>query len=107
MEIKVTKSNFENDVLNSEKPVLVDFWATWCGPCRMLAPELQKLDKDYGEKLTIGKINVDEEDALASAFRVSSIPTLVLIKDKKASTVSVGYRTKEDLESILKSQGII
>ena len=75
-EIKVTKENFASEVLASEKPVVVDFWATWCGPCRMIAPVLEELAEKYEDKLTVGKVNVDEEMELAVKFSVASIPPL-------------------------------
>ena len=79
-EIKLTTENFENEVMGSEIPVLVDFWASWCGPCRMLAPILEEIAKEYDGKVKVGKVNVDEEPALATAYNVSVIPTLILFK---------------------------
>lgn len=97
MEVKVTKDNFENEVLQSETPVLLDFFATWCGPCRMLSPILEEIAKEYAGKIKVCKVDVDEEPELASAFRVQSIPTLVAFKAGKAINMAVGYRKKEDL----------
>ena len=78
MEVKITESNFKEEVLNSSKPVLVDFWATWCGPCRMLSPVIEEIAAEKSETLKVGKVNVDEEPALATQFGVVSIPMLVL-----------------------------
>ena len=97
MEVKITKENFENEVLKSEIPVLLDFFATWCGPCKMLSPILEEIAKENAGKIKVCKVDVDEEGELASAFRVQSIPTLVAFKDGKAVNMAVGYRKKEDL----------
>ncbi len=100
-EVKITKENFKTEVLESKIPVLLDFWATWCGPCRMLAPELEALAKEYEGRVKVGKVNVDEEGELAMQFRVSSIPMLVLMKDGKAVTGAVGYRPKAQIAAML------
>ena len=97
MEVTITKENFENEVLKSEIPVLLDFFATWCGPCKMLSPILEEIAKENAGKIKVCKVDVDEEAELATAFRVQSIPTLVAFKDGKAINMAVGYRKKEDL----------
>ena len=101
-EITITASNFENEVLKSDKPVLVDFWATWCGPCRMLAPVIAEIADEYSASVKVGKVNVDEEPQLASQFRVSSIPTVMLFKDGKVVNVSVGYKPKAQIAAMFK-----
>lgn len=99
-EVKLTKDNFVQEVLQSEKPVLVDFWAPWCGPCRMLMPVLEEIAKERSD-IKVGKINVDEEQELAMQFRVASIPTLLLFKGGKLVNSSVGYRPKAQILSML------
>ena len=100
-EITITRENFEAEVLRSDKPVLLDFWATWCGPCRMLAPVIEEIAKERSD-IKVGKVNVDDEGALATAFGISSIPTVVLIKDGKETARLIGYRQKDELLSMLK-----
>ena len=104
MEVKITESNFKEEVLNSNKPVLVDFWATWCGPCKMLSPVIEEIAAEKSETLKVGKVNVDEEPALATQFGVVSIPMLVLFKNGKAVKTSVGYQPKEEILKFIEQQ---
>ena len=106
-EIKVTKENFASEVLASQKPVVVDFWATWCGPCRMIAPVLEELAEKYEDKLTVGKVNVDEEMELAVKFSVASIPTLLVFKGGEMVAKTLGYMDLEKVEGWLKDAGVI
>ena len=96
----ITKENFEELVLKSEKKVLLDFWASWCGPCRMVAPIVEEMAEE-NEDITVGKIDVDEQPELAARFGIVSIPTLVVMENGKAVAQSVGYRPKADLLKLL------
>ena len=99
MEIVITKENFESEVLKSDKPVILDFWATWCGPCRMIAPELAQIAEERSD-IKVGKVNVDEQEELAIAFKIASIPTLMLFKEGKAVASILGYRRKDDILAV-------
>lgn len=101
-EIKITVENFEKEVLESDLPILLDFWAEWCGPCRMIAPLLAEIAEERAGEVRVGKVNVDEQPALASKFGVMSIPTVVLFKNGEAVNGFVGYRPKEQIEEMLK-----
>lgn len=98
--IKINKENFKNEVLNSDKPVLLDFYADWCGPCRMVGPVVSEI-ADERNDIKVGKINVDEQSELAAKFGVMSIPTLVVIKDGKVVNKAVGARPKDDILDML------
>ncbi|MBR2338801.1 MAG: thioredoxin [Clostridia bacterium] len=101
-EIVLTQENFEAEVLQSELPVLVDFWATWCGPCRMLAPIIEELAQEKEGVIKVGKVNVDEQPALAAQFGIVSIPTVMVFRGGEVTGTMVGYRPKADLEELLK-----
>ena len=101
MEITLTKTNFEAEVLKSDKPVLVDFWAPWCGPCRMLAPLLAELAEEKAGTVKVGKVNVDEEPELAAKYGISGIPAILLFKDGKVAGTSVGFKPKPELEAFI------
>jgi len=99
--LKITKDNFEKEVLQSDKPVLLDFWASWCGPCRMVGPIVEQVAEEIGDTAKVGKINVDEERELAKTFRVMSIPTLIVMKNGKVEKTTVGVQPKQTLLSML------
>ncbi len=99
--IMIKKDNFENEVMKSDKPVLIDFWAQWCGPCRMLGPVIDELADDYAGKAKVGKINVDEENELASLFKVMSIPTVMVFKNGQVAAKVVGARPKAELAKMI------
>ena len=98
--ITITKENFEEEVIKSDKPVLLDFWAAWCGPCRLVGPIVEQIS-DEPDDIKVGKINVDEQTELATAFHVMSIPTLVAVKDGKIVNQSVGVQPKADILALL------
>lgn len=98
--IKINKENFASEVLNSNKPVLLDFYADWCGPCRMVSPIVSEIANERSD-VKVGKINVDEQPELAAQFQVMSIPMLAVIKNGKLENQVVGYRSKEQIEAML------
>lgn len=98
--INITSENFKSEVLNSNKPVLLDFWASWCGPCRMVSPIIDEIASERPD-IKVGKVNVDEESDLAARFGVMSIPTLAVIKNGKVTHKSAGARPKEDILELL------
>ncbi|MBO6076121.1 MAG: thioredoxin [Fibrobacter sp.] len=100
-EMNITKENFEAEVMNSDRPVLIDFWAPWCGPCRMLSPTIAEIAEEYGDKVKVCKVNVDEQGELASTFGVMSIPTLIVIKEGKVVNSVTGVRPKDQIVGML------
>ncbi len=102
MSIKITKSNFEQEVLKSSKPVLLDFWAPWCGPCQKLSPVMDELAQEIGNDATIAKINVEEQPELARKYRVMSIPTVMIFKNGVCTHTSVGVKSKQELIQMIR-----
>ena len=103
MEVTLSMDNFESEVTQSTVPVLVDFWAEWCMPCKMVAPALSEIAKEYEGKAKIGKLNVDEQPDLAARFNIVSIPTMLLFKDGEVVQQQVGAAPKEQLETLIKT----
>lgn len=101
MEITLTKTNFDSEVLSSDKPVLVDFWASWCGPCKMLSPIIESLATEYEGKVKVGKVNVDDEGLLAAEYGIVSIPTVIVFKGGKIVEKIVGANPQDYYEDIL------
>ena len=101
MEITITAKNYDAEVIKSEKPVLLDFWAPWCGPCKMLGPVISEIAEEHSE-IKVGKVNVDDEEALATQFGIMSIPTLVLMKNGKIEKSFTGFAPKESIENLIK-----
>ncbi len=100
-EITLTKDNFQQEVLESDIPVLVDFWAVWCGPCKMLAPVIEEIAAEYEGKVKVGKVNIDDEQQLAMQYGIMSIPTVILFKDGQAVNKSIGVVPKENIVAML------
>ena len=100
-EITLNKDNFTSEVLESDKPVLVDFWAEWCGPCRMLAPVVEEIAEEFDGSVKVGKVNIDEEPELANKYRVEFIPALIVFRNGKPESTSTGYVPKEKIEEML------
>jgi thioredoxin 1 len=101
--IHVTDSTFEQQVLNSSRPVMVDYWAEWCGPCRMIAPILDEIAGEYADKLTIAKLNIDENQGVAARYAVRGIPTLMIFKDGAVAGTKVGALSKSQLSAFIES----
>jgi thioredoxin 1 len=99
--LTITKDNFEQEVINSDKPVLIDFWAPWCGPCRMVGPTVEQVAEETTGTAKVGKVNVDEQPELAQAFSVMSIPTLVVMKNGKVAHSVVGVQSKNAILSMI------
>ena len=100
-EVTINEVNFEEEVIRSDRPVLLDFWATWCGPCRMMGKVLEEIDATMSDKVKVCKVNVDEEPGLAQQFGVMSIPTLVAFRDGKPVETSIGYKGREEVLALL------
>ncbi len=100
-ELTITEQNFEKEVIQSPIPVMLDFWAPWCGPCRMIAPIVAAIAAEQEGKVKVGKVNVDEQPNLAAMFNVTSIPLVVVLKGGEVTNFAVGYRPKEDIEALL------
>ena len=103
MEIVLNNDNFNKEVLESDQLVLVDFWATWCGPCQMIAPVVEQIAKEHSDKLKVGKVNVDDNQELAIKYGVMSIPTLMFFKAGNLVNTGVGFHSKTELEEIINS----
>ena len=99
--INLDSKNFEEEVLNSEVPVLIDFWATWCGPCRMMAPVVEEIANEVGEKAKVCKVNIDENQELAEKYGVMSIPTFVIIKNGSETGRTIGVQSKEEIMKLI------
>ena len=98
----ITSENFEQEVLKAEKTVLIDFWAEWCGPCRMLSPVVDQVAEEMGDQIIVGKVNVDEQPVLAQKFNIMSIPTLLVFKNGSVVQTSVGVRPKQEIVNLVR-----
>ncbi len=98
--LMITNDNFDEEVIKSDKPVLLDFWASWCGPCRMVSPVVDRIAEDRDD-IKVGKINIDEQPELATQFEITSIPTLMIIKDGKVTNKAVGALPREAIEALI------
>jgi thioredoxin 1 len=103
--LELTDQNFEAEVLKSDKPVLVDFWAEWCQPCRMLTPTIEKLAKDYAGKVKVGKVDTDSNRDVSLRYGISAIPTVILFRDGKVAQKFVGLRQEKEFKEVLDAQG--
>ena len=102
MELTLTKSNFKSEVLESKIPVLVDFWASWCGPCKMMGPVVSEIAEEKQGSIKVGKVNVDEQPDLANMFKIHVIPTVIVIKNGEIAATSVGYKEKNEFLKLVK-----
>ena len=103
--LTLTDKNFEEKILKSKKPALVDFWASWCGPCQILGPIIKDIDKEFGDKILIGKVNVDENHTLSSEYKIDAIPSILIFENGKVTNTIIGVQTKEEL--VEKIQAVI
>jgi thioredoxin 1 len=103
MAIEINETNFEKEVLSADKPVLVDFWASWCGPCKMLSPVIEEISIEYNGKAKVFKVNIDENAVLAKKFQITSIPCLIFFKNGEIFQRIVGFRPKGDIKKIIDS----
>lgn len=101
MEIKLTKDNFDSEVINSNIPVLVDFWASWCGPCRMIAPVIERIAEKFDGRIKVGKVNVDEEPEISLEYNIASIPTVMIFKNGEEVSKSIGYSDEAEIEQLV------
>lgn len=101
MEIKLTKDNFDSEVINSNIPVLVDFWASWCGPCRMIAPVIERIAEKFDGRIKVGKVNVDEEPEISLEYNIVSIPTVMIFKNGEEVSKSIGYSDEAEIEQLV------
>ncbi len=100
-ELIITVDNFEEEVLKATKPVVVDFWATWCGPCRMQGPIIEKFAEEFGDKYIVGKIDVDEQEELAAKYSIMSIPTIKIFKNGEVAATAIGVQSRESLLDLI------
>ena len=105
--VTLTEANFQQEVLESPTPVLVDFWAEWCGPCKMIAPILEELAGEYDGKVKVGKVNIDEHQSIATQYGIRAIPTLLIFKDGEVAEQVVGLRSKRDLKANLDKVAVV
>lgn len=102
--INLTNENFEKEVISSKKTILVDFWASWCGPCQMISPIVEEISNELSERIEVGKLNVDEQPEIAIKYDVMSIPTLIMFKDGKVVNTIIGYHSKDEILDFINSR---